>query len=63
MKNYYTGCSAFVISSDVFALKKIGLKPSQKIDIYNGNLECKLFKFEMYEGSRKNKNINKINDI
>ena len=62
-KNYYTGCSAFVISSDVFALKKIGLKPSQKIDIYNGNLECKLFKFEMYEGSRKNKNINKINDI
>ena len=52
-KRYYTGCTAYVISSDVFALKKIGLKPSRKIDVYNGNLECKLYKFEMYEGSKK----------
>ncbi|MBQ7984812.1 MAG: RNA methyltransferase [Bacteroidales bacterium] len=52
-KHYYTGCTAYVISSDVFALKKIGLKPSKKTDIYNGNLECKLYKFEMYEGSKK----------
>lgn len=57
-KNYYTGCTAFVISSDIFALKKIGLKPSQKIDVYNGNLACKLYKFEMYEGSKKAKKQN-----
>lgn len=59
-KNYYKDCEAYVISSDVFALKRIGLKPSKKIDVYNGNLECKLFKFEVYDGSKKAKNQNNI---
>ncbi len=54
-KQSYTGCTAYVLSSDVFALKRIGLKPSSKTILYNGNLECKLFKFEMYEGSKKAK--------
>ena len=54
-KQSYTGCTAYVLSSDVFALKRIGLKPSSKTTLYNGNLECKLFKFEMYEGSKKAK--------
>lgn len=59
-KHYYTDCTAFVISSDIFALKKIGLKPSKKIEVYNGNLECRLFKFEMYEGSHKANKVNKL---
>ena len=52
-KQHYKECTAFVISSDIFALKRIGLKPSAKIEVYNGNLECRLYKFEMYEGSKK----------
>ena len=52
-KQHYTDCTAFVLSSDIFALKRIGLKPSRKIELYNGNLECRVFKFEMYEGSKK----------
>jgi putative N6-adenine-specific DNA methylase len=31
----------------------IGLKPSRKIKILNGKLECSFRKFEVYEGSKK----------
>jgi len=62
-KEKYTDCEAYVLSSDVFALKKIGLKPSKKIQVYNGKLECRLFKFEMYAGSHKSKYQNKERNI
>lgn len=52
-KQFYNDCSVFVISSDIFALKRIGLKPSKKIKVYNGKLECRLFEFDIYEGSKK----------
>lgn len=58
-KEKYTDCEAYVLSSDIFALKKIGLKPSRKIQVYNGKLECRLFKFEIYAGSHKGKYQNK----
>ena len=54
-KQKYSDCTAYMLSSDIFALKKIGLKPSEKIEVYNGKLECRLFKFEMYQGSKKTK--------
>ena len=54
-KARYESNEAWVISSDLFALKKIGLKPSKKIPIYNGKLECNFCKFELYHGSKKAK--------
>ncbi|MDR0789865.1 MAG: class I SAM-dependent RNA methyltransferase [Bacteroidales bacterium] len=57
-KAKYEGNEAWVISSDLFALKKIGLKPSKKIPIYNGSLECNFCKFDLYYGSRKAKKQN-----
>jgi putative N6-adenine-specific DNA methylase len=35
------------------ALKFIGLKPSKKIPLKNGALDCKFQKYEMYSGSKK----------
>jgi putative N6-adenine-specific DNA methylase len=55
LKQNFQDCTAFIISSDIFALKKIGLKPTRKIEVFNGNLECRLFKFEIYSGSKKAK--------
>lgn len=52
-KQAYAGYEAWVISSNAAAMKSIGLRPSRKITLYNGPLECRLMKFEMYEGSRK----------
>lgn len=54
-KNNYEDCTAYVLSSDIFALKKIGLKPSRKIHVFNGKLECRIFEFKMYSGSKKAK--------
>jgi len=56
LKNHYQGYQAWIISSDLNALKFIGLKPSKKIDLFNGSLECKFLKFDVYSGSKKAKN-------
>jgi putative N6-adenine-specific DNA methylase len=53
LKHNYEGCTVWIISSDIENLKMIGLKPSRKIKVYNGKLECRFLKFEIYEGSKK----------
>ncbi len=52
LKHKYQG-EAWVISSNMEALKQLGLKPSKKIPLFNGALECKLHKYELYQGSRR----------
>ena len=48
LKRKYKGYQAWFISSDLESLKFIGLKPSKKIILYNGQLECRFVKFELY---------------
>lgn len=52
-KKYGENCEVWLISSDFDALKHIGLKPSKKIPMLNGSLDCRFVKFELYEGSKK----------
>ncbi|MDD5571431.1 MAG: THUMP domain-containing protein, partial [Bacteroidales bacterium] len=52
LKKKYDGFDAWIISSNFEALKSVGLKPSKKIPLFNGPLECKFVKFEIYKGSR-----------
>ncbi len=58
LKQNYPNTWAWFITSDFEALKYVGLKPSKKLPLYNGKLECKLVKYEMYEGSKKSKKNN-----
>lgn len=55
LKQKYAGYDAFIFSGNSKASKKIGLRTSQKIELHNGQLECRLLKFEMYTGSKKEK--------
>ena len=55
LKHKYQGCSIWLISSDIENMKFIGLRPSKKIKVLNGKLECSFRKFEVYEGSKKAK--------
>jgi putative N6-adenine-specific DNA methylase len=48
LKRKYKGYQAWFISSDLKALKFIGLHPSKKIVLYNGPLECRFVKFDVY---------------
>ncbi len=57
LKRGYPGTEAWIITSNEEALKKVGLRPSNKIKVYNGKLPAKFLKYHMYEGSKKaNKN-------
>lgn len=55
LKKNYPGTNAWMITGNLDALKYVGLKPSRKIKVYNGALEARLVKYEMYSGSRKTK--------
>ena len=55
LKNNYKNCTVWLISSDIENLKMIGLKPSKKIEVMNGNLKCSFREFQIYEGSKKKK--------
>lgn len=52
LKHTYTGWKACLISSDLEAMKFIGLKPDEKIPLMNGQLECQMRKYTLFEGKR-----------
>lgn len=54
-KQSYSGWDAWLLSGNFDALKRVGLRSSQKITIFNGNLETRFVKFGLYKGSKKNK--------
>lgn len=53
MKKNFIGYEAWLISSDLEAVKYIGLRPSRKITIFNGPLECRFMMFPIYAGTKK----------
>jgi putative N6-adenine-specific DNA methylase len=53
LKKSFTGSSVWLISSSMEALKHIGLHPAKNIKLFNGALECKYQRYDIYEGSRK----------
>lgn len=48
LKQDYKGFTAWIITSDMEALKHIGLKVTEKITLYNGPLECRFVKIELF---------------
>jgi putative N6-adenine-specific DNA methylase len=52
LKKKYAGYTAWLLGSDQEALKFIGLRPSRRIRVMNGPLECRLVKFDLYEGKK-----------
>ena len=53
LKKDFKGFNAWIITSNPEAIKSIGLRPSRRIQVYNGSLECRYLKFELYDGSKK----------
>ncbi len=48
LKARYTGWSAWIITANMQAAKRIGLRSSSKTVLYNGGLESRLYEFQMY---------------
>ena len=55
LKKNYPGTDSWFITSNLEALKYVGLRPSRKIKVFNSHLESRLVKYVMYEGSKKAK--------
>ncbi len=55
LKQKYPGTDAWFITSNLEAIKYVGLKTSRKIKVFNSHLESRLVKYVMYEGSKKAK--------
>lgn len=55
MKTEMTGYECWLLSSNMDAFKKVGLKPSKKLRVFNGKLECSFRNYSIYEGSKKAK--------
>lgn len=53
LKQNYQGFDAFVLTGNLEAAKSIGLRTSRRVPLYNGSIECRLLKYELYRGSRK----------
>jgi putative N6-adenine-specific DNA methylase len=53
LKNNFQGFEAWVLSSNLEAFKHLRLKPSKKIILYNGPLECRFQKYELYSGTKR----------
>ena len=52
-KKNFQGYDCWILSSNIDALKNVGLRPSRRITLFNGPLECKFLKYEMYQGTKK----------
>jgi putative N6-adenine-specific DNA methylase len=48
LKQRFKGWTAYVLSGNKALSQSIGLKSSQRIPVWNGNLPCQLMKYELY---------------
>jgi len=55
MKHNFPGFRAYLFSSNLDALKCIGLKPTMKLQMYSGGIKASLRRYELYAGSKKTK--------
>ena len=54
LKHQFTGATAWIISSNDAAMKCIGLKPSKKFRLLNGELDCQFNRYDLFAGKRIN---------
>jgi putative N6-adenine-specific DNA methylase len=48
LKKDWSGWTIWILTEKGEHMKRIGLRPSRKVELYNGAVECRLLKFEMY---------------
>ena len=53
LKHVFTGYNAWILSYKDECFDKIGLRPSEKMKLMNGSLECEYRCFEMFDGKNK----------
>ncbi len=52
LKQQCKGYWGYIFTGNLELAKKIGLKPKRRIEFYTGKIDCRLFEYELYAGSR-----------
>jgi putative N6-adenine-specific DNA methylase len=52
LKHHWPGWTAWILSGNRDALKHFGLRPSRRIELINGSIECDLKKFDLFAGKK-----------
>lgn len=53
LKHQFVNNDAWILSCHEECFEQIGLKPSVKIPLYNGSLECEFRKYQLFDGKMK----------
>jgi putative N6-adenine-specific DNA methylase len=52
-KAHYAGWTAWVLTPDLKLPSRMRLKESRRVPMWNGPIECRLFRFDMVKGSAR----------
>lgn len=53
LKQNFSGWQAWIFTGDLSMPKRLRLKESRRVPLYNGNIECRLFRFDMVKGGNR----------
>ncbi len=53
LKQRFAGWRCSILSADLALQKKLRLAPSRRTPLYNGAIECRLYRFDLVEGSAR----------
>jgi putative N6-adenine-specific DNA methylase len=54
-KKHYAGWTAWLLTPDLKLPTQMRLKESRRVPMWNGPIECRLFKFDMVQGTARGK--------
>ena len=52
LKQKCAGYRGYIFTGNMDLAKKVGLKASRRIEFWNGTIDCRLLKYDLYEGKR-----------
>lgn len=55
LKQQCKGYTGYIFTGNLELAKKIGLKPKRRIEFYTSKIDCRLFEYELYAGTREPK--------
>lgn len=62
LKHNFIGFDAWIISHKEECFNHIGLRPSKKVNLLNGALDCQLRHYQIFDGSKKDHVMKQVNN-
>ena len=53
LKKKCKGYTGYIFTGNLDLAKQIGLKPSRRYEFYNSTIDCRLFEYELYAGTKR----------